>query len=220
MISLKKFYKLEYYPNNYPPPSRSSLKEAVAWKNNHFFALRKIFPQILEYKNNEVLEIGSGYGEFIDILIREGFKKVTASDLDKSLLSTIKTKFTYLDLTEVKTHKKYDLVFAFEVLEHIYESEKVVKNINKLLSWRGIFIFTIPYPRNHNLYDPTHINMQYPNYWTNLFNKNGFQLLNVEEIIFPPFIWRYLKPFFFLKGHTNSKLFTSEVFFIFKKNLK
>lgn len=218
-MNSKNIYKSVYYSQNYPPLQESSLKESTAWYANHFLVIKRIFPQIYNYLDKKILEIGSSYGGFINNLNKEGFTNVTASDLDKSLFSKeIKNKFIYLDLIDTKKREEYDVVFAFEVLEHISESEKVVKNIRNLLVNEGLFIFTVPYPRNHNLYDSSHINMQYPNYWTNLFNKNGFILLKLEEITFIPFFWRYIKTFLFFKKIIKHPVFTNEIFFIFKKN--
>lgn len=195
------------------------LKEPSAWAANRFVVIKKLFPQINNYKNKRLLEIGSSYGGFINNLNRARFKNVTVSDLDKSLLSRkIKNKFIYLDITNVgRLKNKYDVIFAFDVLEHIAESEKVVKNIFKILSKEGIFIFSVPYPKLMNIYDPYHTNMQYPNYWSNLFNRNKFILLKVEIITFLPFIWRFIKLPFFFKSPMKQKIFTSEIFFIFKK---
>lgn len=220
-MNSKNIYKSVYYSQNYPPSSRKSAKESTDWYANHFLIIKRIFPQIHYYIDKKILEIGSAYGGFINNLNKEGFKNVTASDMDSSLISKkIKNKFIYLDITNIsRFREKYDVIFAFEVLEHISESEKVVKNIRSLLLDQGLFIFTVPYPRNHNLYDPYHVNMQYPNYWTNLLNKHGFTLLKLEEITFLPFIWRYIKPFFFFRRIIKYRIFTNEIFFIFKRSV-
>ncbi len=209
----------KYYHENYP---QISLEESTAWTANHLMVIKSLFPQIKDYMNKKVLEIGSSYGGFINNLNKDGFGNVTCSDMNKSILSDkIKNRFIFLDITDINRIKeKFDVIFAFEVLEHIAEDKKIVKNIFHLLSENGLFIFTVPYPRNHNLYDPYHINMQYPNYWTNLFNKQGFNLLKLEEVTFLPFIWKYIRPFFFFRSTIKYRLFTNEVFFIFQKQSK
>lgn len=220
MRTQKIYTSNKYYSQTHSPVS---LEESTAWTANHFFVIKSIFPEIQNFKNRKVLEVGSSYGGFINNLNKEGFKNVTASDMNKSLLSKeIKNKFVYMDITYTKRQTdrqtdRYDVIFAFDVLEHITESEKVVKNIFSLLSKDGLFIFSVPYPRKLNLYDPYHINMHYPNYWTNLFNRSGFTLLKLEEITFLPYIWRYVKPFFFFKRPMQHRIFTSEIFFIFQK---
>ncbi len=218
MVNGKNIYKSKkYYSLTHP---QVSLDFSTAWTANHLTVIKNIFPQIKNYKHKKVLEIGSSYGGFINNLNKEGFSDVTASDMDKSLLSSnIKNKFIYLDILNIKNLKdKYDVIFAFNVLEHIAEDELVVKNVFHLLSKNGLFIFSVPYPRLLNIYDPYHINIQYPNYWTNLFHRNGFVLLKVEEITFLPFIWRYVKLPFFFKKPMNIKIFTSEIFYVLKKS--
>lgn len=217
-MPLRKIYTSNRYYNQTHPPV--SLEESTKWTANHFFVTKSIFPQIYSFRNKKVLEVGSSYGGFINNLNKAGFSDVTASDMNKSLLSEkIKNKYINMDITNTsKQIKKYDVIFAFDVLEHILASEDAVKKIFSLLSKDGLFIFSVPYPKKHNLYDPYHINMHYPNYWVNMFKKNRFNLLKLEEITFLPYIWRYLKPFFFFKWPMQHRIFTSEIFFIFKKN--
>lgn len=216
-MSLKKIYTSnKYYSQTYYPISS---EESTKWTANHFFVIKSIFPQIYSFRNKKVLEVGSSYGGFINNLNKEGFIDVTASDMNKALLyKEIKNKYIHMDITKTNKHKeRYDVIFAFDVLEHILESEKVAENIFSLLSKDGLFIFSVPYPRKLNLYDPYHISMHYPNYWTNIFKRDGFTLLKLEEITFLPYIWRYVKPFFFFKRPMQHRVFTSEIFFIFKK---
>lgn len=218
-ISLRKIYTSnKYYSQTH---LTVSLKESTAWTANHLFVVKSIFPQIHNFRNKKVLEIGSSYGGFINNLNKGRFSNVSASDMNKILLSKeIKNKFIHMDITDAnKQEERYDVIFAFDVLEHISENEKVAENIFSLLSKNGLFIFSVPYPKKLNLYDPYHINMHYPNYWTNLFNRNGFTLLKLEEVTFLPYIWRYIKPFFFFKRPMHHRIFTSEIFFIFKKSL-
>ncbi len=168
-MSLKKFYlSNQYYKQVYPP---ISLKESTKWTANHFFVIKSIFTEIYSFRNKKVLEVGSSYGGFINNLNKAGFSDVTASDMNRNLLSKeIKNKFIHMDITDINKQKeRYDVIFAFDVLEHIPESEKVAENIFSLLSKNGLFIFSVPYPKKLNLFNQYHINMQYPNYWTNLF---------------------------------------------------
>ncbi len=110
----------KYYPKTHP---KTSLKESTAWTANHLGVIKTIFPNILTYKKKKILEIGSSYGGFINNLNKEGFKNVTASDMDTSLCSPqIKNKLIFLNILNIEKIKtKYDVIFAFAVLEHIAE---------------------------------------------------------------------------------------------------
>lgn len=214
-IKKENYTSNEYYHEFYPT---ISLKQSSMWMANYFTVIKQIFPQIFDYQKKKVLEIGSSHGGFIHLLNQAGFTDVTASDMNKSVLAKeIKNKYVSLDIMNPPFTKTYDVLISFEVMEHIFDSEKVVKNIYKLLNMNGIYIFTTPYPKVENLYHKYHINVQYPNYWTNLFHRHGFRLLKVQHASFVPMLWRYIQFPFFFKRAILHKAFTAEEFFIFEK---
>ena len=205
----------EYYHEFYPS---ISLKQSSMWMANYFNVIKKIFPKIFEYKKSKVLEIGSSHGGFINLLNQNGFKNVVASDMNKSVLAKeLKNKYLTVDIMDPSFKTKYDVMFSFEVMEHVFDSEKVVKNIYKMLEMNGLYIFTVPYPKKENLYHKYHINVQDPNYWSNLFHRHGFRLLKVEQVSFVPLLWRYIQIPFFFKRPILHKAFTAEIFFVFQK---
>lgn len=207
----------EYYKEIYIPYGMD-LEQSTRWSNNYFAVVKNIFPEINNFKNKAILEIGSGFGGFINVLNQKGFSNVTASDMSTSIFSDkLKNKLIVLDLTSSSTiETKYDIVFAFDVMEHINETEKAIKKISQILQREAYFIFSTPYPIKKHLLDNYHTNMQFPNYYSNIFKQNGFKIITTEEVSFIPFIWRLKIPMF-LKIIIKSKLFISETFFVFKK---
>lgn len=206
-----KYYKERYLIND------CDSKTAYLWMANYFKIVNKIYPAVEKYKKMKVLEIGSGYGGFVDNLNKNGYKDVTASDMNDALYQKkIKNKFINLDLLNCKTNKKYDLIFAFDVMEHINETKKALESIISLLNNKGVFIFCTPYPVKKHLLDCYHTNMQMPYYYTNLFFRHNFRLENMETVSIVPYIWRFAWPCF-VKGVFPNKNFISETFFVFKK---
>ena len=52
--------------------------------------------------------------------------------------------FARLDLRELNTNNEYDLVYSFDVLEHIAENDKVLENIYRALNQGGLLLVRIP----------------------------------------------------------------------------
>jgi len=102
------------------------------------------------------------------------------------------------------------------VLEHIDDSARVTRNIERLLSPGGLFVFRVPYPYRKHLLDPYHTNMQYPSYYTNLFRACGFHLVGMQTSSFVPCLWRFRLPMDLRRGIPSS-YFITEVFFAFEK---
>lgn len=143
---------------------------------------------IMEQERGDFLKKTIGRGkEILDIGCRNGvltahFKEgndVTGVDIDPVALEEagrklhIKTMQMDLlgDWREI-SEKKYDVIVAGEVLEHLYFPEKVLEKIIKHLKGEGMFIGSVPNAfsiknrlrlamgrkKGTSLYDPTHIN--------------------------------------------------------------
>ena len=197
------------------------LKTCTKWMRRYYNIIKRIFPQSHSYKEKKILEIGSSFGGFINILNSEGFINVTASDLSDMIFpKELKNTLFRTDLLQKNENpdNKYDLIFAFDVLEHIANSQKVIENLKTYLNGKGIFIFSVPYPNKKHLIDKYHINMQYPNFYTNLFYQNGFELISMLLVSFVPFIWRIGLPFY-IKRIIENRYFISELFFVFRVSI-
>jgi SAM-dependent methyltransferase len=74
---------------------------------------------------------------------------------------------------------KFGLVTCFETLEHIplRQSEQAVQNLWRMMKPGGVGIFTICVEGQPNPYDdPTHVNVNKPEFWVALFARRGFVL--------------------------------------------
>lgn len=206
----------DYYQEVYSPV-KHSLPEATRWMKNYFHIVQTIFPKVREYRNKKVLEIGSSFGGFINNLNQSGFTNVVASDMSPDIFpKELKNRFLTSDITDCHLDEQFDMIFAFDVMEHINDTEAAICSIKKILSEDGLFIFCAPFPVEKHLYDPFHTNMQAPHYYTNLFHRHGFQLLKMQDVSIVPYIWRCGWPVF-LKRIIRNRIFISETFFVFKK---
>lgn len=100
--------------------------------------------------NKRFLLIGTGTGYFLKKLQEMGYKGV-AIDISSSsvamtrmILDKEKIVVKNTDIFKYRDRNKFDLVFSFEVIEHIRDDQKVINKIYKLLNNNGKFIMSVP----------------------------------------------------------------------------
>ncbi|MFC1649096.1 class I SAM-dependent methyltransferase [Patescibacteria group bacterium] len=105
-------------------------------------------------KNKSVLDVGSGLGQGAMFLADSGAKNVLGIDYDSDTVrhasavnESSKVKFRCLEAIDIgKIKRKFDVVLAFEILEHL-EKDDVRKFVNLLsnsLAEGGILLLTTP----------------------------------------------------------------------------
>ena len=108
-------------------------------------------------KNLKILDVGCGGGIICEPLARLG-AKVTGIDFVPNNIKAakihskknkLKINYIYKDIEKSKLDEKFDLILMFEVLEHLDNWKKTIKNIKQNLNKDGtIIISTI----NRNLF--------------------------------------------------------------------
>lgn len=102
-------------------------------------------------KDDYFLDIGSGNGEFVKYLLKKGLQG-DAIDISKEAVTFMGQqlkgfKGVNIKLANLFTYKpavKYDVIFMFEVLEHIEDDQLALKKIYQLLKPNGTFILSVP----------------------------------------------------------------------------
>jgi SAM-dependent methyltransferase len=105
--------------------------------------------------SGSALDIGCGDGFFTFNLIKEGYV-VDAIDISLEAIKSTKDRLEKSGLTpcvnlfnknifEFKPNEKYDLILCLEVLEHIEQDTKALKQMNGWLNEGGILILSIPH---------------------------------------------------------------------------
>lgn len=90
-----------------------------------------------------ILDIGGGDGKFLE---SQKINKATILDLTNNL----NKKYNYIkkDLTEqILLEQKYKTIFIMEVLEHMKNPEKLLKNAYNLLEDNGTCYISVPYTK-------------------------------------------------------------------------
>ena len=114
-----------------------------------FKARREILnKQIKKYstkKKMSILDFGSGSGTNIYMLSKYG--EVDVYEKDNKTSNFLKKKFNRNGIKIIKkcfSKKKYDLILAADVIEHIKNDKKIINNLNKILKKNGLIIVTVP----------------------------------------------------------------------------
>ena len=116
------------------------------------FLVHKIFPArkqlnkylnklVPKFKDAEILEFGSGVNtKFSAKNIFINTKSFKQTDVNPDFGHDV------LDVRDVsRLNKEYDLVLCCNVIEHVYENERIVSNLKKLVKKNGHLLISVPF---------------------------------------------------------------------------
>ena len=163
-----------------------SMSQAV-WYNK--WTLKK-FESFL---NGEILEIGCGIGNFTKSLTDYG--QVWAIDIDnynltktKRIIKRDKVGFGDIEKGEFFFNKKkFDTIVCINVLEHIEDDIKAVKNLYQLLKPKGVLILLVPsHPTLYGQIDRSigHFRRYSKNILNEILKKVGFKIIKSRRLNF------------------------------------
>ncbi len=135
----------------YPYENISNLEDEHFWfvvRNERICSL--IQDTLPGYENAEFLEIGSGTGNVLNYLYRNGLRNLTGYDVEEIGLeiaskSFPNIKFEYNDLLDPTTKsRKFDAIGMFDCLEHFSDEGEPLSNVKALLRPGGQLYLTVP----------------------------------------------------------------------------
>lgn len=129
--------------------------EEIETMDDYLLYLRHLFAYHITknfVKNTDlVLEVGcgEGYGTFY---LSKNVKKIIALDTDKSIIEKAKEKYNSKNIEFREYNGEnipyednlFDVVISFQVIEHIRDDRKFVKEIHRVLKKGGKYILTTP----------------------------------------------------------------------------
>ena len=108
-----------------------------------------VYDQLAPTGKTKFLEIGCGTGGFIQQIVENENLEITGSEIYlKGLLYAKRNlpnvNFIQFDVTHGGVGEEFDLIVAFDVIEHIENDVAAISNINKMLNKGGVLIMTVP----------------------------------------------------------------------------
>ncbi len=184
--------KPELLYQNYLTPS--------AWKNNWHLNLliEKLISIFNLSKKNQILEVGSNDGFFIQEFKKRGYKNIYGIEPSKDVF--LKSKklghkvINYFFTEEIvkkefKLKKKFDLIYSRQVLEHIPDLNNFINEISKALSANGYLMIEVPdHDMNYENFDYSfweeHVNYFNLKTLELLLAKNNFRIIHSETTLY------------------------------------
>jgi hypothetical protein len=181
-----------------PNFAKASLEESL-----YFIKLKKTFGL---GNDLDVLEIGFGNGSFLDFSRSIGWNISGVEEIPELIKRASKKNFeVFNNISDIK--KRYDLIIAFDVIEHI-KSEELISFLDKIsecLNTNGSFIFrapngSSPFGLSNQHGDVTHVNIITQSKINFFANSSNFDLNYYGGDIYLIYNGKILKtPFRFLK---------------------
>jgi len=150
----------------------------------------------ISQKKSKILEIGSGYGFFLDLMKKDGYD-ITGIEVSKIRRNYAKriSKVQVLDVDineQVPEIGRFDTIVMFHVLEYIVDPIHFLKNISKLLKNNGKLLIKIPNVNDLSLnyhesyrnwfWQRAHANYFSPKVLRLVLKKAGFEKIEISGI--------------------------------------
>jgi len=110
----------------------------------------KILQQFQDLSNKTCLEIGCATGEFCHTLRKYGVCYAPVGiDLSRDIIDAARARykgidFRHGDITSLEDSEVYDVIFAFEVIEHVTSPREFLRGVLKHLNPEGILVLSTP----------------------------------------------------------------------------
>ena len=100
-------------------------------------------------KNKKVLDVGCGYGFLTEMILKSGNKVKAIETADNAIkhIRTLGVEVYDLDVNSKWTEKineKFDVVVCTELIEHVFDTDNLLTNINSVLKKNGFLVISTP----------------------------------------------------------------------------
>ena len=168
----KKFYRMKYCPK-------------VERIKKHFNG---------DIKDKSILDVGIGYGAFLNFLEKEGHTHLFGMDpFPKSIdisknYTSANIQLGKIENPEWPFKQKFDIITCFDVVEHLEDTSMFFKHAKQYLAENGIIVIATPnkqlpyYLRSLPFIgipdtNTSHINVKHYRYWLRLANSEGYDVI-------------------------------------------
>jgi SAM-dependent methyltransferase len=177
------FYDELWMPNFSAPKERALLP----WAQRHFLKNPPI-------QQGTLLDVGCGTGDFLGSLVGTSFD-AWGIDISPDAVHSAKTMYNLTQVYEAKLEDfaarkdipKFDVVTAFEVLEHVTDPNSFLDGVKKVLKPSGVLVLAIPNfnrtgkKEEHWDYPPHHFFRWPLGALQKFIEKHGFSISEMTE---------------------------------------
>ena len=162
-----------------------------------FVGRRKMIASIVKKfpQTSQILDIGCSGGSLINLLNEKGYHHVSGIDISKKAIQLCKKRgikdVRLMSGDKLKFKKKFDIIIASDVLEHIKDDKKAVESMRQTLKKRGKVICFVPAFMSlwsHHDESNKHYRRYTKKTLSDLFMNNGFNILRRSYWNFSLFI--------------------------------
>lgn len=150
-----------------------------------------VFSKFKNYINRNILEVGTGYGNFAQYI--PFYESYVAIDIDEKVVERLRKEenkriIITLDVASDDFYKKLsvyniDTVICINVLEHVFEHQKAFRNMMSILAKGGHLLLFVP-AANYLFNDMDELAGHYRRYTKklcrSLFKDSDYQLIKME----------------------------------------
>jgi len=168
--------------------------------------LNRIKTLLEQKQDGRLLEIGCGKAGFLHMA--EKHFEVLGIDISRAAIDAIRPHFgERVSVLNIEQRPlpggDYDVIAAFNILEHLRQPHKVVEKLVRVLSPGGLLFGSVPNNSGlagrpgtllSNFFDRTHVSTFNPPTWERIFQHAGFAKVDLfGELTFGPNHSRYMR---------------------------
>lgn len=195
---------INYY--NYTIPDTAEFYEKLGTLHNLYAKNKWDYDEaikiIQKYKPNSVMDIGCGYGYFIE-KIKNAVDYVVGSEFNPTAINTCNSKGIKLYTTNLKDiQEKFDMITAFQVFEHVKDNKSFIEDCINLINPNGYLLLVVPNPEGELIkYNPGILELP-PHHCCDISKdafefisqKYGLEIVEYKQQEIEPWIYKiYLK---------------------------
>tara|TARA_B100001989_G_scaffold223163_1_gene176949 strand:+ start:10173 stop:10961 length:789 start_codon:yes stop_codon:yes gene_type:complete len=181
----------KYWAENIFPSSANARTEMICKPS--LKRIEQTLENCIEFKKCDVLEIGPGFGLFAELCDKEkAFRSMEVLEPTPPLATHCKEIGLKVNETDIESFEKknaFNLIFAFEVIEHIYDPYFFLRKTKDFLTEKGFLVISCPNgigfdtkmlgPFSPSV-DNEHVNLFSPKGIEYILERSGFKLISLQ----------------------------------------
>lgn len=187
-------YEIESYWNDVASQlkNRNDGGEIAGDDDPFYFYKRKSFLNLFrqqKFQNKKVLEVGSGPGGNLEVLLELLPKHIAGADISDRMIEIARSNPKLQSVTFKKTDGKslpfndgdFDVIYTVTVLQHIVDENMLKALINEICRVSNAEVLIFERIEKSRKESPTNVGRTVQEY-SEMFNKHGFALSHAESL--------------------------------------